>query len=196
MWAISYWLWAARWRFHTPLKLWSFSESVCLLKFVLKGKSMSKIIRIMLLPSLLSAVRHIYQLHEKTYFYTLSTFPDLLVLQSKYFRGQTAGFGLSWTPSGTFPWGLPMKTRQSSGEGPVFWLVDEVPKKQTFLCGGSGRMRLSFSSVNIQHEKKNIFLSGNNFLFPAVDNSKSQHFENTGGVYGLIYMPGLDSTAQ
>lgn len=68
--------------------------------------------------------------------------------------------------------------------------MDEVGKKETFLYGGSGRMRLFFSSVNRQHEKKN------NFLFPAVDNPKYKHFENTGGVYGLIYMPGLDSTAQ
>lgn len=93
-------LWADRWRFHTYLKLWSFPESLCLLKFVLKGKSMSKILSITLL---LSPIRHIYQLHEQTNFYTLSTFPALLVLQSKYFRGQRAGFRLFWTSSGTFP---------------------------------------------------------------------------------------------
>lgn len=41
--------------------------------------------------------------------------------------------------------------------GPVFRPVDEVAKKETlFFYGGGRRMRLSFSPVKIQHEKKNF----------------------------------------
>lgn len=46
---------------------------------------------------------------------------------------------------------------------PVFRPADEFAK-ETFLCGGGGRMRLPFSSVNTQHEKK-LSLSGNNSPF-------------------------------